>query len=79
MYFAGSRIFIISYHKEHQKTLIYTRSNLLSQPKPHTEINIFPIITPFFDIGKSFIATIHKNWHTIANDATLSAIMLSKH
>ena len=43
---------------------------------PHTETNILPIITPFSDIRKSFKATIHINWHTIADDATLPAIFL---
>ena len=52
---------------------------MLSQRTPHTEANILPIITSFSDIGKSFIATIHKNWHAIADDAALSAIRSSKH
>lgn len=36
--------------------LIYIRSNLVSQGTLHTETNILPIIIPFLDIGKSFIA-----------------------
>ena len=47
--------------KKIKKALVSTRRNLLPQQTPHTEPNILPIITPFSDIGKSFIATIHKN------------------
>ena len=61
-----------------KKALIYTRSNLLLQRTPHREKDILPIITPFSDIGESITATTHKNWQTIANDATLSTIWSSK-
>ena len=60
------------------KTLIYMPSNLLSQRTPHIEPNILPIVTPFSDMGKSFTNTIHKNWHTIANEATQFKIWPSK-
>ena len=60
--------------KKIKKALIYTCSNLLSQRTAHTETNLLSIITPFSDIGKPFIGTIHKNWDTIAYDATLSTI-----
>ena len=43
--------------KNIKKILIYIRSNLLPQGTLHTETNILPIVTPFLDIGKSFIAT----------------------
>ena len=43
--------------KNIKKVLIYIRSNLLPQGTLHTKINILPIVTPFLDIGKSFIAT----------------------
>ena len=36
--------------------------------------SILPIVTPFWDIGKSFTTTICKNWHTIAFDTVLSTI-----
>ena len=65
--------------KNFKKSLIYTRSNFLSQRTPYTEKkNILSIITLFSDIDKSFIATIHKNWHTINDDATFTAIWVSK-
>ena len=60
--------------KNVKKALINTRSNSLSQRTPHIETNILPIITPLSNTGNSFIATVHKNWHTVADDATLSAI-----
>ena len=60
--------------KNIKKNPIYTCSNVLIQRTPHTETNILPFITTFSDIGKSFIATIHKNWCTIADHAMLSAI-----
>ena len=65
--------------KNIQKVLIYTHSNLLSQRTPHIEKkNILPIITSFSDKDKSFRATIHKNWHTIDDGATFTAIWPSK-
>ena len=57
--------------KNIKKVLIYNHSNLLSERTPHTETNILFIITPFSDIGKSFIAIINKNWHTIGDDASI--------
>ena len=60
--------------KNIKKALIFTRSNLLYQQTPHTDTNILRIITSISGIGKSFIATTHKNQHKIADDATLSAI-----
>ena len=44
---------------------------MLSQQTPYTETNILSIITPFSDIGKSFITSIYTNWHTIADDTML--------
>ena len=44
--------------------------DLLSQRTPQSETNILTIATPFSELGKLFTATIHKNWHTIANDTT---------
>ena len=38
--------------KNIKKALSRSRNYLLSQPTPHTETNILPIITPFSDIGK---------------------------
>ena len=64
--------------KNIKKSYIYTRSNILYQRTPHTEKNILLIIIPFSDIGKSFMATIHKNWHTIDDDTTFSVVGLSK-
>ena len=61
-----------------KKALIYIGSNLLSQRLSHKETNIHPIITPFSDISKSFTTSIHKNWHPIASDTTLSTIWQSK-
>ena len=56
-----------------------THSNfLLSQRTPHTETNIVQIITPFPDMGKQLTAIIHRNWHIVANDTTLSTIWPSK-
>ena len=60
--------------KNIKKALFYNHSNLPSPQTPHSEGNIPPIITSFSDIGKSFRATIHKNWHTINNDTTLPTI-----
>ena len=65
--------------KKIKKPLIYIYNNLLSQQTAHTETNIFLIITLFSNKGKSFIAIIHTNWHTIVDGATLSIICLSKH
>ena len=60
------------------KALIYVHCNLQSQRTSPAETNLLHIITPFLDIGKSFTATIHKNWHTIAKVAALCAIWPSK-
>ena len=60
--------------KSIRKALTHNRNNLLSHQTPQSETNILPILTPHSDIGKQFTATIHKNWHTIANDTTLSTI-----
>ena len=49
----------------------FTPTATYSQLILNTETNIFPIIPPFSEIGKSFTTTINKNWHTIAYDATL--------
>ena len=54
-----------------KKALTQNCNNLLSQRTPHTVTKILHIITPLSDIGKLFTATIHKNWHAIANDTTL--------
>ena len=54
--------------------LTHNRNHLLSQQKPQTETNILPIVTPFSDIGKLLTTTIHRNWHHLANDTTLSTI-----
>ena len=50
----------------------------LFQGTPQAETKILPIVTPFSDIGKLLTAIIHKNWHNIANDTTLSTIWPSK-
>ena len=47
--------------KNIKKAWTHNRINLLSQRSPQTVTNILPI-------------TIHKNWHTIANNTTLSTI-----
>ena len=52
--------------------------HLSSQRTPQTETNILPIVTPFSDIGKLLSAIIHRNWHNVVNDITLSTIWLSK-
>ena len=62
--------------KNIKKVLTHNRNCLLSQWTPQTEI--LPIVAPFSDISKLFTATIHKNWHIIANDTTLSTIWPSK-
>ena len=64
--------------KNMKKALIHSRKYLLSQRTPHTETNILPIITPFSGIGKQLTAIIHRNWHIVANDITLSTIWPSK-
>ena len=66
--------------KNIKKALIYTHSNFLSQRTPRAEKNTLPIIIPISDKYKCklFITTIHKNWYTIDNDATLSAVWPSK-
>ena len=51
--------------KNIKKALTHNHSNLLSQRIPQTVANILPIITSFSDTGKLFMATIHKNWHTL--------------
>ena len=64
--------------KNIKKAFVYTGGKLLSLWTPHLESNILLIITLFRDIGKSFIATIHKIWHTIIDDVMLFTILLSK-
>ena len=64
--------------KNIKKALTHSRNYLLSQRTPHTETNILPIITPFSDMGKQLTAIIHRNWHIVANDTTLSTIWPSK-
>ena len=63
--------------KNIKKDFVYTHSRLLSQWTPHTESKILLIVIPFQDISKSFIATIHKNWYTINDDAMLFTNLLS--
>ena len=58
--------------------MTHSRNYLLSQRTPHTETNILPIITPFSDMVKQLTAIIHRNWHIVANDTTLSIIWPSK-
>ena len=60
--------------KNIKKTLTHCRNYLLSQQKPHTKTNILPIITPLLDMGKQLTAIIHRNWHVVANDTTISTI-----
>ena len=60
------------------KALTHNRNYLLSQRTPHTETKILPIITPFSDMGKQLAVIIHRNWHIITNDITLSTIWSSK-
>ena len=64
--------------KNIRKASTHSRNYLLSQRTPHTETNILPIITPFSDTGKQLTAIIHRNWHIVANDTTLSIIWPSK-
>ena len=64
--------------KNIEKALTHNRNKLVSQHTPQLEANILPIATPFSDIGKLFMATIHKNWHTIANGTTFFTIWPSK-
>ena len=64
--------------KNIKKALTHSCNYLLSQQTPHTETNILHIITPFSDIGKQLTAIIHRNWHIVANDTTLSTIWPSK-
>ena len=64
--------------KNTKRALTHNRNDLLSQQTPQSETNILPIVTPFSELGKLFKATIHKNWHIIANDTTLSTISPSK-
>ena len=58
--------------------LTHNPNNLLSQQTPQTITNILAVVTSISDIGKLFTATIHKNWHTVASDTTLSTIWPSK-
>ena len=60
--------------KNIKKALTHSRNYLLSQRTPHTETNILPIITPFSDMGKQLTAIIHRNWHIVPNNTTLSTI-----
>ena len=60
--------------KNIKNALTYNLNHLLSQQTPQTETNILPIVTPFSGIGKVLTATIHRNWHHIANDTTLSTV-----
>ena len=64
--------------KNIKKVLTHSRSYLLSQRTPHTETNILPIVIPFSDMGKQLSAIVHRNWHTVVNDTTLSTIWPSK-
>ena len=64
--------------KNIKKALTHSRSYLLSQRIPHTETNILPIVIPFSDMGKQLSAIVHRNWHTVVNDTTLSTIWPSK-
>ena len=64
--------------KNIKKALTHSHNYMLSQRTPHTETTIPPIITPFSDMGKQLTAIIHRNWHIVANDTTLSTIWLSK-
>ena len=64
--------------KNIKKASTHSRNYLLSQRTPHTETNILPIITSFSDMVKQLTAIIHRNWHTVANDTTLSTIWPSK-
>ena len=64
--------------KNIKKALTHNRNYLLSQRTPHTETKILPIITPFSDMGKQLAVIIHRNWHIITNDITLSTIWSSK-
>ena len=64
--------------KNFKKALTHNRNHLLSQRTPQTETNILPIVTPFSGTGKLLTAIIHKNWHNIASNATLSTIWPSK-
>ena len=64
--------------KNIKKALNHNRNYLLSQRTPQTETNVLPIVIPFLDIGKLLTEIIHKNWHNIANDTTLTIISPSK-
>ena len=64
--------------KNIKKALTHNHNHLLSQRKSQTENNILPIVTSFSDMGKLLTAIIHRNWHHIANDTTLSTIWQSK-
>ena len=60
--------------KSIKKALTYTRNNLLSNEHHRKKKNILPVVTTLSDISKLFTATVHKNWHTIANDTIISTI-----
>ena len=64
--------------KNIKEALTHSRNYLLSQRTPHTETNILPIITPFSNMSRQFTATIHRNWHIVVNNITLSTIWPSK-
>ena len=64
--------------KKIKKALTNSRNYLLSQRTPHIQTDILPIITPFSDMGKQLTAIIHRNWHILANDTTISTIWPSK-
>ena len=65
-------------HNKNKKTFTHNHSHLLSQRVSQRETNILPIVTPFSDIGKLLTTIIHRNWHNVANDTTLSTIWSSK-
>ena len=60
--------------KNIKKSLTHSRNYLLSQRTPHADNNILPIITPFLDTGKQLTAIIHRYWHIVVNNTTLSTI-----
>ena len=64
--------------KNIKKALTHSRNYQLSQRTLHTETNILSIINPFSDMGKQLTAIIHRNWHIVANDTTLSTIWPSR-
>ena len=64
--------------KNIKKALTHDRNHLLFQQTSQTVKNILPIVTPFSDMCKLLTSIIHRNWHHIANEATLSTIWPSK-